>query len=82
VIDRSDAPEAVAASLSRLEVVARERGSAIGVANALPNTLEATRKWATGLEARGVALAPLSSMAVSLPLAPAAPLARRDGPKR
>jgi polysaccharide deacetylase 2 family uncharacterized protein YibQ len=67
LIDRSDGPEAVRASLDRLEALARERGAAIGAASALPGALAQIKRWAEGLEARGIALAPLSSMAVSAP---------------
>lgn len=71
VIDRSDRMEAVKSSLDRLEELARERGTAIGAASALPVALSEIRRWAEGLEGRGVALVPVSSMAVTAP--PAAP---------
>ena len=67
VIDRGDGAEGVRASLDRLEALARERGAAIGAASALPGALAQIKRWAEGLEARGIALAPLSSMAVSAP---------------
>ena len=67
VIDRGDGAEGVRASLDRLEALARERGAAIGAASALPGALAQIKRWAEGLEGRGIALAPLSSMAVSAP---------------
>lgn len=75
-LDRGDGAEAVRASLDRLEALARERGAAIGAASALPNAMAQIKRWAEGLEARGVALAPLSSMAVGAP-APARAAQRR-----
>lgn len=67
VIDRGDKPASVKASLAELETLARERGVAIGAASALPNALGEIAQWAKGLEARGIALVPLSAMALSPP---------------
>ncbi|QLP96969.1 MAG: divergent polysaccharide deacetylase family protein [Rhodoblastus sp.] len=67
VVDRGDGAEAVKASLDRLEAMARERGAAIGAASALPVATAQIKRWAEGLEARGVALVPLSSMALAAP---------------
>jgi hypothetical protein len=67
VIDRADRPEAIAASFAELEKIARERGFAIGAASALPRALDATRKWANGLDAKGVALVPISAMTAAPP---------------
>ncbi|MBV8662911.1 MAG: divergent polysaccharide deacetylase family protein, partial [Hyphomicrobiales bacterium] len=50
------------AALGRLEALARERGSAIGVATARPASLALISRWAAPLEGRGVTLAPLSAM--------------------
>jgi hypothetical protein len=49
--------------LIRLEALARSRGTAIGVAAARPASVERIARWAAGLEARGVELAPVSALA-------------------
>ena len=67
VVDRGDGDEAVKSSLDRLEALARERGAAIGAASALPGAMAQIKRWAEGLEGRGVALVPLSSMAATVP---------------
>jgi polysaccharide deacetylase 2 family uncharacterized protein YibQ len=48
--------------LTRLEALARRQGGAIGVAAALPASVERIARWSAGLEARGVALVPVSAM--------------------
>lgn len=62
VIDADPAPEAIEAALTRLEALARSRGSAIGVAAARPASVERIARWSAGLEAIGVALVPVSAM--------------------
>ncbi len=62
VIDANPAPDAIEAALTRLEGLARSQGAAIGVAAALPANIERVARWSAGLEARGVALAPVSAM--------------------
>lgn len=49
-------------TLVRLETIARERGSAIGVASALPVSIERIGQWARQLESRGLMLAPLTTV--------------------
>jgi polysaccharide deacetylase 2 family uncharacterized protein YibQ len=49
--------------LAELETVARNRGSALGLAGALtPVLVERIAAWAPGLEARGLVLAPVTAM--------------------
>ncbi len=48
-------------ALARLESQARDRGTAIGVASALPVSIERIAAWAKQLESRGVLLAPLTT---------------------
>ncbi|MES2750185.1 MAG: divergent polysaccharide deacetylase family protein [Pseudomonadota bacterium] len=48
-------------SLARLETLAKERGSAIGVASALPISIERIGNWAKQLEGRGFMLVPLTT---------------------
>ena len=61
-IDVDPSPEAIEAALAHLEALARSRGGAIGVATARPATVERIGRWTGALEARGIALAPLSAM--------------------
>lgn len=67
VIDADAAPEAIDASLSRLVELARERGSAIGVASATPGGVERLAQWTNGLDSKGVALVPLSALMSGTP---------------
>ena len=48
-------------ALARLEDLAKERGFAVGVASALPISIERIGAWARSLESRGVMLAPLTT---------------------
>jgi hypothetical protein len=48
-------------ALARLEAVAHERGVAIGVASALPVTVERLVKWSKTAASRGVLLVPISA---------------------
>jgi uncharacterized protein len=48
-------------ALAKLEALAKERGVAIGVASALPISIERISLWARTLENRGVMLAPLTT---------------------
>jgi polysaccharide deacetylase 2 family uncharacterized protein YibQ len=48
-------------ALARLETLAKERGSAVGIASALPISIERIGTWAKQLETRGVALVPLTT---------------------
>jgi hypothetical protein len=50
-------------ALARLEATARNRGVAIGVASALPVTVERITQWAKAAQARGVMLVPVSMVA-------------------
>jgi polysaccharide deacetylase 2 family uncharacterized protein YibQ len=61
VLDSTAEPEAIEAALARLEAIARDKGIAIGVASALPASVETIGRFARALEARGIALVPLSA---------------------
>jgi uncharacterized protein len=61
VLDSTGGPGAIEAALARLEAIARDKGLAIGVASALPDSIETISRFARGLEARGIALVPLSA---------------------
>jgi polysaccharide deacetylase 2 family uncharacterized protein YibQ len=67
VIDANQSPTAIDAALIKLEALARTKGSAIGVATALPVSIEHIGRWAASLEARGIALAPLSAAVAHAP---------------
>jgi uncharacterized protein len=73
VIDANPAPEAMDAALARLVELARERGSAIGVASASPSSVERLARWTNGLDSKGVALVPLSALMWATPRPPAQP---------
>jgi polysaccharide deacetylase 2 family uncharacterized protein YibQ len=67
VVDVDAAPTAIDAALTRLETLARARGAAIGVATALPSSLDRIARWSAGLEARGVELVPVSALTARAP---------------
>jgi polysaccharide deacetylase 2 family uncharacterized protein YibQ len=70
VLDQPPARASIEAQLARLESLAHDRGSAVGlVGPPLPLVVETIVAWARGLEARGIVLAPAS--AVSHPPEPA-----------
>ena len=64
VIDASQKAEDIDKALSRLEALARERGTAVGLAQALPVTIDRLAKWAKAATARGIVLVPISAVAV------------------
>jgi polysaccharide deacetylase 2 family uncharacterized protein YibQ len=64
VIDAVPTPTEIDHALARLELTARERGSAIGLATALPATVARIAAWAKQVEAKGFVLVPITVMAV------------------
>jgi len=48
-------------ALAKLESLAREHGTAVGMASALPVSIERLGVWSKGLEARGIMLVPLTT---------------------
>ncbi len=48
-------------ALSKLESIARERGVAVGVASALPISIDRLAAWSKALEGRGIMLVPLTT---------------------
>ena len=50
-------------ALSRLEKTARDRGFAVGMANALPASIERIAVWAKAAESHGLLLVPISAVA-------------------
>ena len=63
VIDAVPTAADIDRALGRLETMARERGIVVGVAGALPVTIERIAKWAKAAEGRGVQLIPISAVA-------------------
>ena len=63
VLDAVPTPAEIDRALMRLETIARDRGVAIGIATALPVTIERLARWAKSADSRGVVLVPISSAA-------------------
>jgi polysaccharide deacetylase 2 family uncharacterized protein YibQ len=51
-------------ALARLEAMAREHGSAVGMASALPASIERIAQWAKAAEGRGIVLVPITAVAI------------------
>ena len=51
-------------ALARLELIARDHGTAVGLATALPGTITRIAEWAKRAEARGFVLVPITMVAV------------------
>jgi hypothetical protein len=65
-LDRRAAADAVEAALAELEALARREGAAVGTASAAyPRTIAHIAQWAPTLAGKGLALAPVSSIARS-----------------
>lgn len=62
VIDETQTPAAIVERLNALEAEAKSDGEALGAGFSYPVTVEAAARWADGLAARGVQLAPASAM--------------------
>ncbi len=60
-IDTVPTPVEIDRALARLETLAKERGSAVGIASALPISIERIGTWAKQLEGRGLMLVPLTT---------------------
>ena len=62
IIDEQQTPTAIVGQLNALEALAKARGSALGTGFSYPVTVEAAARWTTGLDARGLQLAPASAV--------------------
>ena len=49
-------------ALARLEAMARERGSAVGMAGALPISIDRIVRWIKAVESRGIVLVPITGI--------------------
>ncbi len=64
VIDKVPTSTEIDHALARLELMARERGTAVGLATALPATVARIAAWAKKVEDRGFVLVPITMVAV------------------
>jgi uncharacterized protein len=64
VLDSVPTPAEIDRALGRLEAGARERGVAVGIASALPVSIDHIAKWAKAAESRGLQLVPISAVAL------------------
>jgi uncharacterized protein len=62
VLDAVPTPDEIDRALGRLEMTARERSVAVGIASALPVSLEHIGKWAKAAESRGLLLIPITAV--------------------
>ena len=62
-LDAVPTPAEIDHALGRLEMTARERGSAVGIATALPVSIEHIAKWAKDAKSRGLLVVPVSAVA-------------------
>lgn len=60
VLDSVPTPVEIDRALSRLEAIARKDGIAVGVANALPVSIDRIVRWAKGAAERGIKLVPVT----------------------
>ena len=63
VIDSVPTPIEVDRALARLELMARENGTAVGLATAQPGTVKRIAGWAKTVESRGFVLVPITMVA-------------------
>jgi polysaccharide deacetylase 2 family uncharacterized protein YibQ len=61
-IDTLPSASEIDRALGRLEALARERGTAVGMASALPITIDRLARWAKAVEARGIQLVPITAV--------------------
>jgi len=57
-------PAHIDRALARLEAMAKEHGSAVGMAQALPVSIERIAQWAKAAETRGIVLVPITAIAI------------------
>lgn len=64
VLDAVPTPAEIDRALARLEMTARDNGSAVGLATAQPATVARIAEWAQKVESRGFVLVPITMIAV------------------
>ena len=62
VLDADPKADAIEKALGNLETIARQKGFALGVASAIPQSLERIARFARSLDQRGIALVPASDV--------------------
>lgn len=60
-IDATPTAAEIDRALAKLEAIAKERGVAVGIASALPVSIERLGTWAKQLQSRGILLVPLTT---------------------
>jgi polysaccharide deacetylase 2 family uncharacterized protein YibQ len=63
VIDATPTASGIDGALAKLEQMARDKGSAFGVATGMPLTIDRLTEWSRHLEQRGILLVPVSALA-------------------
>jgi uncharacterized protein len=63
IVDSVPTPTEIDRALGRLETAAREHHFAVGIASALPASIDHIAKWAKAAESRGVILVPITAVA-------------------
>jgi polysaccharide deacetylase 2 family uncharacterized protein YibQ len=63
-LDAVTTPAHIDRALARLEALAREHGTAVGTASALPASIERIAQWARAAEGRGIVLVPITAVAI------------------
>lgn len=63
IVDSVPTPNEIDRALGRLETAAREHHFAVGIASALPASIDHIAKWAKAAETRGVILVPITAVA-------------------
>src|SRR5262249_44819953 len=61
ILDTVPVPADIDRALARLEAIARDRGTAVGTAGALPVSIDRIVRWAKAAESRGVVLVPITA---------------------
>jgi hypothetical protein len=64
VLDAVPTPAHIDRALARLEALAREHGSAVGMAQAQPAAIDRIAAWAKAAESRGIVLVPITAVAI------------------
>jgi polysaccharide deacetylase 2 family uncharacterized protein YibQ len=63
-LDAVTTPAHIDQALARLEAMSKEHGSAVGLAQALPVSIERIAQWAKAAQARGIVLVPITAIAI------------------
>jgi polysaccharide deacetylase 2 family uncharacterized protein YibQ len=64
ILDAVPSPAHIDSALARLEAMARQHGSAVGVASALPASIDRIAQRAKAADDKGIVLVPISAIAI------------------